>query len=329
MTGLTASTDALAAAAARGDTVPDFFIVGHPKCGTTTLWEMLRVHPQIFMPAVKEPRFLAGDLRALVPSSPSQPQTFEEYLALFAGAAPGQRVGEVSPMYLRSREAPGAIAALAPNARIIAIFREPASFIRSLHLQLLEEHVESETDLARALANEQLTRAGQRVQRYSDHVHYTEQLRRYHALFPPEQVLVLIYEEFRADNEGTLRRVLRFLDIDDDVALAPVEANPSVSLRRPRLDGALRSLRGSSPLARAARRTIVTLSPRRARRRAMALLRRRVLYGPPPPADEALMRELRRRYRPEVQAFGDYLGRDLLGLWGYRDQAAAPGEGAG
>jgi hypothetical protein len=96
-----------------------------------------------------------------------------------------------------------------------------------------------------------------------------------------------------------------------------IEANPSVSVRATRLDGALRSLRGDSALARAARGTIVKLSPRRARRGALALLRRQVLYGPPPPPDEELMHELRRRYRPEVVALGEYLGRDLLGLWGY------------
>src|SRR5271169_5433640 len=311
---MTASTDALASAAARGQRVPDFFIVGHPKCGTTALWEMLRIHPQIFLPTIKEARFLASDLRALVPSSPTQPQTLDEYLALFVAAAPGQCVGEVSPAYLRSREAAGAIAALQPDARIIAIFREPASFVRSLHLHLLEEHVETETDLATALANEQLQRAGQRVLRYSDHLHYTEQLRRYHEQFAPEQVLVLIYEEFRADNEGTLRRVLRFLDVDENVELPAVEANPSYAVRSPRLNGALRSLEGGAPAARALRRGLVALTPRRLRRGAMGMVRRRVLYGPPPEPDERVMAELRERHRPEVEAFGEYLGRDLLTL---------------
>src|SRR5205085_8089184 len=112
----------------------------------------------------------------------------EEYLALFAAAAPGQKVGEASPSYLRSREAAAAIAAVQPDARIIAIFREPASFLRSLHLHLLQEHVETEKDFRRAVAGEEITRAGQRVRRYSDHVDYVEQLRRFHAVFSREQV---------------------------------------------------------------------------------------------------------------------------------------------
>ncbi|HUH81776.1 MAG TPA: sulfotransferase [Solirubrobacteraceae bacterium] len=316
---MTTSTDVPASLPERGQTVPDFFIVGHHKSGTTALYEMLRRHPQIFMPSLKEPRYLAGDLRALVPSTPSQPATLDQYLALFSEAAPWQRVGEASPSYLRSREAARAIAALQPGARIIAIFREPASFVRSLHLQLLQEHVETERDLAAAVAGEQRQRAGQTVLRYSDHVRYAEQLRRYHEVFPREQVLTLIYEEFRADNEAALRSVLRFLEVDEDVPLTAVEANPSVSVRAPRLDGALRSLRGRTPLARAARSTLTTLLPRGPRRRALAVLRRRVLYEEPPPADEQVMLALRRRYAPEVRAFGEYLGRDMVDAWGYQD----------
>ncbi len=316
---MTASTDAPSPAPARGQIVPDFFIVGHHKSGTTALYQMLRRHPQIFMPDVKEPRYLASDLRALVPSAPRQPETLQEYLALFAEAPPDRLVGEASPSYLRSREAAAAIAELQPNARIIALFREPASFVRSMHLHLLEEGVEHEPDLATAVRQEQLQRAGQTVLRYSDHVHYTEQLRRYREAFPPEQVLALVYEEFRADNRGTLRTVLRFLGVDDDFELPMIEANPSYAVRSPRLNGALRSLGGEATAARAARRTLVALVPRRLRHGALGLMRRRVLYGPPPEPDARVMAELRERYRPEVETFGEYLGRDLLTLWGYRD----------
>jgi Sulfotransferase family len=311
---MTASTEA------GGRRAPDFFIVGHHKSGTTALYEMLRAHPQIFMPAVKEPRFLASDLRALVPSTPEQPSTIEQYLALFTDARADQLVGEASPSYLRSTAAPAAIAALQPAARIIAIFREPASFVRSMHLQMLQEHVEHEPDLARALEGEQIERGGKRVLRYSDHVHYAEQLRRYHETFPREQVLALIYEDFRADNAGTLRRVLGFLGLDEDIPLALREANPSVAVRARRLDAAVRALqKGRGPLARGARSGLSTLVPRAARRAALAQLRRRVLYEQPAPVSGELTRSLRRRYRDEVAAFGDYIERDLLSFWGYED----------
>ncbi len=131
-------------------------------------------------------------------------------------------------------------------------------------------------------------------------------------------MLALIYEDFRADNAGTLERVLRFLGVDRGTAPAPREANPSVALRAPRLSAALRSLeRSRGPVARAARSGVTAMTPRAARRRALTLLHRRVLYGQPPAVQERVMLALRRRYRPEVASFGDYIDRDLLSFWGY------------
>src|SRR5437899_2771980 len=74
---------------------PDFFIVGHAKSGTTALYEMLREHPQIYMPELKEPWFFATDMRVrFQPSIGGRPpQTLDEYLGLFREAKPGQRIG--------------------------------------------------------------------------------------------------------------------------------------------------------------------------------------------------------------------------------------------
>src|SRR5579864_7934349 len=107
---------------ANGPRLPDFFIVGHAKSGTTALYEMLRDHPQIFMPDMKEPWFFSTDMRPRFPpprSGPA-PETLEEYLALFRDAGPHQRAGEASSSYLWSRTAAQGIAGVAPQARIIA-----------------------------------------------------------------------------------------------------------------------------------------------------------------------------------------------------------------
>jgi sulfotransferase family protein len=304
----------------RQQRMPDFFIVGHHKSGTTALYEMLRRRPQIYMPDLKEPRFFASDLRPLFQPSTSDhfPDTLEAYLALFAAARPEQRVGEASPSYLRSRTAAGAIAKLQPRARVIAILREPASFVRSLHFQLVQEHVESESDLGEAIAREAIVRAGQRVLRYSDHVHYVEQLGRYDAVFPPEQILVLIYDDFRADNDATVRRVLRFLNVDDSGPIEQLEANPTVRVRSLRASSVMRALyAGQGPVSRRANTTLKALLPKTLRARAADAIRAHVVYGDPQPADERVMRELRSRYKGEVVALSEYLGRDLLGLWGY------------
>jgi hypothetical protein len=315
--------------------VPDFFIVGHAKSGTTALFEMLRRHPQIYMPDVKETQFFARNLQP--PADTEGAISFEqtgrhaadpdEYFSLFTAARPDQRVGEASTFYLWSPTAPARIAEAQPDARIIAILREPASFVRSLHLQMVQNHRESEKNLRAALALEDARRQGRDIPPhaywpsaliYSDRVRYVEQLRRYHALFPSDQVLVLIYDDFRRDNEATVRRVLRFLDVDETAPIEVTDANPTVRVRSVWLDRMVRALRvGESPVARAVNASIKTATTRQLRSKVLYPLRRRLMYGNPRPPDETLMAELRTRFKGEVVALSEYLERDLVSLWGY------------
>jgi hypothetical protein len=304
--------------------LPDFFIVGHPKCGTFALYEMLSRRPQIHMP-VKEPWFFAPDRLPL--ASSGYPDTLEDYLSLFEHAGPEQLVGEASPSYLVSGVAASRIAALQPDARIIAILREPASFLRSLHLQSVKDHVETEKDLGKAIALEELRRQGKEIPRhsprpkellYSEHVRYVEQLRRYFAVFPSEHILVLIYEDFRRDNEATVRKVLRFLEVDDTSPIEMMEANPTVRVRSRRLSELVRSLYlGRGAALRSVKAAIKALTPQRLRHAAYIAIQRGVLWGKPRPPDEEVMLELRRRFKGEVVAVSEYLDRDLVSLWGY------------
>ena len=311
--------------------VPDFFVVGHPKSGTTALYDALLRQPQIYMPANKEPWFFASELDLREPPRPSgtgwTPQTLEEYLSLFDDAKPDQRAGEASVPYLWSRTAAQRIAEVQPQARIVAILREPASFLRSLHLQFVQTYIETEKDLRKALSLEQVRREGRNVPRnsywpgatlYSDHVRYVEQLRRYHEVFPAEQVLVLIYDDFRRENQAVVRAVLRHLEVDDTAPISVRQVNPTVNVRARRLHELTHALAtGRGPLARATRASATALAPRRLNHESAIAIRNRIFFTAPPPADKDLMHELRRRYKPEVQALGDYLGRDLVRLWGY------------
>jgi Sulfotransferase family len=299
---------------------PDFFVVGHPKSGTTALHNALRRHPEIFMPREKEPWYLASEVRGQ-PARPHghTPATMEEYLGLFADARSEQRVGEASPVYLWSRTAAASIAELRADARIIAILREPASFLRSLHLQFVQNYTEDQNDFQNAIELEDDRRAGRSIPPnpywpgavlYSDHVRYVEQLRRYEERFPSDQILVLIYDDFRADNEGSLRRVLRFIGVDENAAGIVPEVNPAVQVRSQRLYGAVHSVAGRQSVRRATR----TLGVDRMR---LVAIRDRLFYRAPAAPDEAFTSELRRRFKPEVQALSEHLGRDLVALWGY------------
>ncbi len=336
MTASSESTAAQAAAAATREgahatgRAPDFYIVGHPKSGTTALYEMLRVHPQIYMPELKEPWFFATDMRPRFQPARTGavPETLASYTTLFDAAAPEQLAGEASSSYLRSERAAAGIARLRADARIIAILREPASFLRSLHHQMLRDHIETEQDLRTAIALEQPRRKGQQIPSrshlpqmllYSDHVRYVEQLRRYHDAFGAEQVLVLIYDDFRSDNVGTLRRVQRFLGVADDTPVQALDANTtSKRMRSQQLDELVNALSvGRGPVTRALKAGVKALTPSDLRSKALRATRRKVIYGKPHPPDEQLMRELRVRFKGEVESLGAYLDRDLIGLWGY------------
>ena len=326
---MTVSHDfAIATRAQASGRTPDFFLVGHQKCGTTALYEMLKCHPQIFMPDLKEPWFFAPELRAGRSFGPAarMPGTLAEYEALFAAATPEQIAGEATPSYLKSELAARRIAELRPDARIVAILREPASFLRSLHFQFVQGDLETENDLRKAIALAPRRRAGEALPRnsprpkellYSEHVRFVEQLRRYHDVFSPDQVLIMIYDDFRADNERAVRQVQRFLGVDDSHTFEVIEANPTVGVRSPRVKELVRALYlGRSPAARAAKVTIKALTPERLRHSALAIERRAQVNSPRPP-DEQLMVELRRRFKGEVVALSEYLGRDLVALWGY------------
>jgi hypothetical protein len=298
--------------------LPDFFIVGHAKSGTTALYEMLRRHPQIYMPDFKEPWFFSTDMRPRFqpPRAGTLPQTLEEYMSLFAGAREEQKAGEASASYLWSRTAASGIAEVQPAARIIAILREPASFLRSLHMQFLENHVESKRDLRTAHELEGPRREGRQIPRgshrpqlllYSDHVRYVEQLRRYHELFSPDRVLVLIYDDFRHDNESAVRAVLRLLDVDETVPIDVMDVNrTNRTMRSQRLDDLVHAVSvGRGPSYRKAKSTIQSPSgPMRARNCDSSA---DATSQQSPPEDQFITAAYRN------------LNSELVGMWGYDD----------
>jgi hypothetical protein len=305
--------------------IPDFFIVGHQKCGTTALYEMLKRHPQIFMPEVKEPRYFVPELlrpgRAL--------STLDGYLGLFSGARAEQLVGEASPQYIRSRTAAREIAQMQPRARIVVVLREPASFLRSFHMQMVQSDIEPQRDFRKALELVEARRAGRKIPRgcisvepllYFDHVRYVEQLQRFHAVLPRERVLVLVYEDFRNDNRDTVGEILSFLGADAGIPIEPVETRPLKAVRSQALRRVADSARtarlhpaDASPLGK----LIAALTPAALLDERFRAKWRSVVYEKPPPPDPELMRELRLRFKPQVAALSDYLGRDFVGRWGY------------
>jgi hypothetical protein len=199
---------------------PNFFIIGAPKCGTTALSEYLKAHPQIFFCEPKEPHFFAEDigLRYI--------KTHHDYDALFRKAGPQHlAVGEGSVCYLYSKLAAAKIKDFCPNARIIVMVRNPIEMAYSLHGQLFYARIEDEPDFSTAWGLQKTRQAGGRLPRgcrapsllqYRQVCELGVQLERLLEIFPREQVLVQVFDDFVRDPGKVYRTALDFLDIPDD-----------------------------------------------------------------------------------------------------------------
>jgi hypothetical protein len=200
--------------------LPNFFIIGAGKAGTTSLYEYLCQHPQVFMSAVKEPRFFAleGEPPFRGPAAAEIAArsiwTFEAYQSLFRQANGKAAVGEASPMYLYSHVAAGRIHQRVPQARLIAILRDPAERAFSDYLMNVAAGWET-LGFADALRQE-----GQRWHERWAWGHYTRQgfyhehLSRFYALFPHDRVRVYLFEDFTRDPASVCRDAYEFLEVD-------------------------------------------------------------------------------------------------------------------
>lgn len=293
---------------------PDCFIVGAPRCGTTALYTYLRQHPQVFMPDWKEPHHFAPEL-----DSETSIRSREEYLRLFGGARPGQRVGEASVFYLVSEAAPRLIRDFNPDARIIVMLRDPIDVMYSNHRKNITLSVEDVEDFEAALRLEPERLAGRRLPRglesdrfklyYRRNVRFAEQLGRYFAEFGRDQVHVVLYDDFCKASRDEYLRACDFLGVEryDRVDFAVV--NENVELRSHALTRLLRRPPGwllslaraavpSQPFRRALMARIDRFNSVRRRRR---------------PISPAFRRRLVEELRPEVERLAALLDRDLSG----------------
>ena len=186
---------------------PDFFIVGAPKCGTTSLDRYLSEHPQVFM-GEKESHHFSDDL--LIQTEPLADR--ETYLALFAQRGDEKRAGESSVYYLQSRKAARNIHEFDPEAKIIMHFRNPIELLYSHHSQLLYEGIQEIEDFSDALDaigdrrwEDDDIRARVRVPEALDYwgvVDFLPQIERYREVFPAESLHVILFDDLMSDPEG-------------------------------------------------------------------------------------------------------------------------------
>jgi hypothetical protein len=196
--------------------LPDFLILGAQKAGTTALYAYLRWHPQITGPSFKEVSFFD---RHYVKG--------ERWYRAHMPVRRRSLVGEASPSYLFHPLAPERVAGMLPGARLIALLRNPVdrAFSHYQHEVALgreplsfEDAVDREDErmqgeLERMLRDPSYFSLAWWNYTYVARGRYAEQLERWFAAFPREQLLVLFTEELSADTAATYRRVLDFLGV--------------------------------------------------------------------------------------------------------------------
>jgi hypothetical protein len=194
---------------------PNLFIVGAAKAGTTSLYEHLKQHPDVFMSAEKEPHFFSQ-----VDPLPSRRGLFNhvsdrsEYLALFREGETFPIRGEASTSYLWDKATPTRIAAVQPDARIIMMLREPVARAYSHYLNDVREGVDRRPFLEGIREDLASSRKGWGVTPlYVDLGMYCEQVARYFDVFRRDRCLVLFFEEFVSDVQSAMRSVCDFLDL--------------------------------------------------------------------------------------------------------------------
>jgi hypothetical protein len=211
------------AAAARSRSLPSFLILGAQKAGTTALFYALSKHPEIFASKVKEPSFFTDAGEALADAAgPGDEVTrmmdsLADYEALFAEAGGALARGEASTSYLYDSGAAERIKGLVPEAKLIAILRNPVDRAYSNFLYLIREGREPLHDFRAALAEEGRRRAAgwSTTWRYLDKGLYAGQVERYLAQFDRDQVRCYLYEDYDEDPETTVTDVYRFLGVDE------------------------------------------------------------------------------------------------------------------
>jgi Sulfotransferase family len=290
-------------------TMPNFFIIGAQKAGTTSLYYYLKQHPQIYMSPRKEPHFFEGMHSDFYrPARATLPVTdLADYQALFEGVTGEKAIGEASSSYLYSPKAPALIKRSIPDARLIAVLRNPADRAYSNFLHCVRTGRESIVDFAEALRAEE-----GRIQdnwgplwHYKRKGFYYAQVKRYLDTFGRDQFRVWLYEDLRAEPLDALRDVLGFLEVDDTfVPDMSIEHNTSGLPRNKTLYRAAKKLAARNPTLKLA--TLERCLPAGPRR----YIKRRI-FAQPPPFPAEIREQLLESYREDILRLQDLIGRDL------------------
>ncbi len=289
--------------------LPNFFILGAAKAGTTTLYDLLHQHPQIYLSFVKEPMFFSHD--------DNYARGLEWYQATFFQGCEGYSVrGEATPhnLYWAEKVAPRLARTYeAAPVKFIVIFRDPVQRAYSWYWNMVKEGKETlpftealEAEPARLQEHwSAFQHAGSMIYGYERGSSYAGQLQVYLDHFPRKNFLFLLQEDLKTDFNETLRKIFEFLEVDSHAELKPVASNPA-ALPRNRIFH--RIVQGPSGLKQLIKR-ITSFSWRY--RLKLALIEANMKPFKYPPLEPRTAASLREHFSDEIQLLSSIIDRDL------------------
>lgn len=218
---------------------PNFFIVGAPKAGTTTVYDYLNLHPEVYMSPIKEPHFFSKDIDQSDFINPYKKQVslnvenyfnqdrlkekhiahfskLDDYLKLFKNSKGKKIVGEASTGYLFSQIAAKEIKKHNPSAKIIIILRDPLERILSHYYADVSGGFQKEQNVIKTIKSDYdaKTKGWGITNLYIELSQYKEQVERYFKVFNPNQIQILDFEELQINPQLFFEKITNFLAIN-------------------------------------------------------------------------------------------------------------------
>lgn len=284
---------------------PNFFIVGAPKCATTSLYHCLKQHPSIYFSPMKEPNYFARSA-----GSGIAVDSLDQYMALFKDARQEPILAEASTGYFSFPGIANLLKDFNPNAKILISLRHPADRAFS-HYASRREYGKTDLDFDYYIDNGLLTTVGANT---FDISFYYERTKEYLSLFGPEKVKIIFHEDIKKDLAMVLRDICRFLGVNDQFAFKVVRANVTAPPARSRLAWASRFLANSSPTKTRLKKIVPSNLRSQLRKLVTSLYDRSKQRGDP--AGKLIMSEEQRRrlinvYREDIIKLAELLEVDL------------------
>lgn len=203
---------------------PNFFIIGAPKTGTSSLAQYLSDHDQVFFSNIKEPFFWCDDFNSA--GHEFGVQSISKYLGLFEDATKQHiAVGEGSTRYLRSKNAVKNILEFNPDSRFIVMLRNPVEVVQAYHMEQKYSLHEDVEDFEDAWNLQEKRKLGQCLPKncteplflqYGHVCKYAEQIESLFNTVRSDQVKILIFDDFKKDTLAVYSETLEFLGLDYD-----------------------------------------------------------------------------------------------------------------